>query len=124
QLVDRPELDRLGRTRLGAGRDQAVLLAVVAEGTLAGVAGDGAAGDDPERTGRDAVRAAVTDVRLNVDVAELVVDDRPGRAGLLARGRRAVLAHVRHHQPSIGERGCVGVPACGSPPRLGGNDVQ
>ena len=38
QLVERTELDRCGRTRLGTGRDHAAALPVVAEGTLVSVA--------------------------------------------------------------------------------------
>src|SRR5262249_56754765 len=72
QLVDRAELDRLSRTRLGASRDEAIPLPVVAERTLVRVAVEGAAGDDAEGAGRDAVGAAVADVGLDVDVVELV----------------------------------------------------
>src|SRR2546423_1505208 len=55
---------------------------------------------DAERAGGDAVPAAVADVVLDVDVAELVVQDRPGRARVLARRLLAVLAHVAQHQPT------------------------
>ena len=40
QLVDRPELDRVGRAGLGAGGLEAVLQAVVAERALVGLAVD------------------------------------------------------------------------------------
>src|SRR5688572_13409672 len=53
-----------------------------------------------ERTGDDAVAAAVADVVLNVHVAELVIDDRASGTGMLARRARAVLAHIAEHQPS------------------------
>jgi hypothetical protein len=66
------------------------------------VAVDGAAGDDAEGAGGDAVGAAVTDVRLDVDVLELVVDERAGGTGLLTRRRDAVLAHVAHHEQAAG----------------------
>src|SRR5262249_47265200 len=88
--------------RLGAGRDQTVALAVVAERTLVGVAAHVGAGNDAEWTGGDAVGAAVADVRLDVDVLELVVNDRAGRARLLARGGHAVLADVATDQPTRG----------------------
>ena len=71
QFVDRAELDRLGRTGLGAGRDEAIPLAVVAERTLVRMAIDAAAGDDTEGAGGHAGRAAVADVRLDEDVLEL-----------------------------------------------------
>src|SRR5262245_60983068 len=60
-----------------------------------------AARDDAERTGRYAARATVADVSLDIDVLELVVDDGAGRTRLLARGRKAVLAHVAHHEPTV-----------------------
>src|SRR5271156_5517800 len=102
ELVDRPELDRVRRAGLGTGRDEAVLLAVVAERALVRMAIEVAARDDPERAGCDAIRAAVANVALDVDVRELVIDDGARRARVLARGRHAVLADVAHHQPAIG----------------------
>src|SRR4029453_10067415 len=56
--------------------------------------------DDPERAGGHAVAAAVADVGLDDHGAELGPEQRPGRADLQARGRAAVLAHVRAHQPA------------------------
>ena len=102
QLVDRPELDRGGRAGLGAGRDKAIPLAVVTKCALVRVAVEVAPGDDPERAGRDAVRAAVADVALNVNVLKFVINDSTGGARVLARGGHAVLAHVAHHQPATG----------------------
>ena len=61
-----------------------------------------AARDDPERAGRDAIRAAVADIALNVDVRELVIDDGACWTRVLARGGDAVLADVAHHQPPTG----------------------
>ena len=86
QLVDRAELDRLRGAGLGAGRRQAVVLTVVAERAFVGVAVVGRSVDHAEGAGGDAVAAAVADIRLHVNVAELVVDERAGRAGLLAGG--------------------------------------
>src|SRR5207237_4014315 len=100
QLVDRAELDRLGRAGLGAGGDEPVLLAVVAERTLVRMAAEAAAGNDAEGAGRHAVRAAVADVGLDVDVLELVMDDGARRTSLLAGGREAMLAAVAHHEPA------------------------
>ena len=87
EFVDRPELDRVRRAGLGTGRDEAVLLAVVAERALVRMAVEVATRDDPERAGRDAIRAAVADVALNVDVREFVIDDGACWARMLARGR-------------------------------------
>src|SRR5262245_6488518 len=83
QLVDRAELDRLSRARLGTSRDQAVALTVVAERAFVRMAVEAGPSDHAEGARRDAVRAAVADVGLDVDVFELVVDDGAGRAGLL-----------------------------------------
>src|SRR5437879_9174281 len=69
------------------------------------MAAEAGAGDDAEGTGGHAVRAAVADVRLNVDVLELVMDDGAGRASLLARSRDAVLADVAHHEPATVREG-------------------
>src|SRR6185436_8887287 len=55
--------------------------------------------DDAERTGDDAVAAAVADVGLDVDAAEFGADDRAGRTGLEAAGVLAVLADVRRKLP-------------------------
>ena len=60
----------------------------------------GAPLDHPERAGRHAVAAAVADVVLHDDGAELGAEQRPGRAHVQAAGVRAVLAHVRGHQPA------------------------
>src|SRR5262249_241570 len=101
QFLDRAELDRRRRARLGAGRDQAVALPVVAERTLVRMAVEAGAGDDAEGAGGDAVRAAVAHVGLDVAVLELVVEERARGAGLLAGGGDAVLADVAHHEPAV-----------------------
>ena len=59
-----------------------------------------AAPQHPERAGDDAVAAAVTDIGLDVDIPELVMEDGAGRAGFLAGRFLAVLADVAHHQPA------------------------
>ena len=100
QFFDLAEHDGVGRARLGAGRFEAVALAVVAEGALEGAAVMWDLGYDAVRTGGDAVAAAVADVGLDVDVVELVADDGARRAGLLARRLDAVLAHVTHKSPA------------------------
>src|SRR3984893_6771946 len=91
QLIHRPELDRLGRARLGAGWHEAVALSVIAERTLVRMAVKAGPSDQSKRAGSDAVRAAGADVRLNVDVLEFIVDDGARRACLLTGSRHAVL---------------------------------
>src|SRR6185437_13191805 len=100
QLVKRAELDRVRRARLGAGRLKAVADPVVAQRALPGAAVLLALVDDPVRAGGDAVAASVADVFLDHDRAELGAHQRPGRAHVEAGGVRAVLAHVRRHQPA------------------------
>src|SRR5262249_49023714 len=100
QLVDRPELDRGGRAGLRTRGDQPVLLPVVAERALVGVSRGASPGGHPGWAGGETISAPAADVRLDVDVCELVVDDRPRRARLLTRGSDAVLADVTHHQPA------------------------
>src|SRR5207302_7986905 len=99
ELVERPEDDRLGGARLGAGRLHPRLEAVVAEGALAHRAGVAVEADHPEGAGADAVAAAVADVLLNEDGVVRGADDRPGRADVHAARLVAVLADVGHHQP-------------------------
>ena len=109
QLVVRPELDRIGRAGLRARRLEAVLEPVVAERALRGAAVDRVAVDHAERARRDAVPAAVADVRLQHDGLELGADQRAGRARVQAAGVRAVLADVGHEHPvaEAGERTLV-----------------
>src|SRR5207244_4100513 len=74
QLVQRAELDRLRRARLGACRLEPVLEPVVAERALvhAAVAADLALRDHAEGTRGDAVAAPVADVVLDHDRSKLV----------------------------------------------------
>src|SRR5947208_728952 len=99
QIDEIPVLDRPGGAVFRAGRRQVRLQAVVAERALPGPAVVAAPIDDAEGTRRDAVAAAVADVRLHVDAPELRADDGPGGTSLQASGARAVFAHVGHHQP-------------------------
>jgi len=99
QLGQLAELDRLGGAGLGARGRLALLEPVVAERALERPAVVLAQVDDAVRTGRDAVAAAVADVRLDDDRAELGAEQRAGRAHVEARGVGAVLADVRRHQP-------------------------
>src|SRR5262249_13155515 len=56
--------------------------------------------EDAERAGGDAVAAAVADVFLDDDRAELCAEERARRADVQARGVRAALADVGGHQPA------------------------
>ena len=56
--------------------------------------------DHPERTGDDAVAAAVANIVLNDDRAELRENDRARRTDVEAAGVRAMLADVGFHQPT------------------------
>src|SRR5205085_12121990 len=106
QLVERPELDRVGRAGLCAGRLVAALQPVVAERALpdASVLLAPEEGrrrirrrrqmplvEHAERTGRHAVPAPVADVLLDDDRVELRPEERTGRADVQTRGMRAVL---------------------------------
>ena len=112
-------MDSVG-TGLGAGGFLAGAEPVVAHGALERPAVVGALLDDAVRAGRHAVAAAVADVLLDDDGAELGAEQRSGRADVEAGGVRAVLAHVRGHQPaqlaaSVGlASGCVS--ECRPPP--------
>src|SRR5439155_20736215 len=100
KLVDGPELDRLRRTGLGAGRLEAALQPVVAQRALLRRARDRVHLDDAEGTGGDAVAAAVAGIRLDDDGIELGPDDRAGRTHFEAAGLDAMLADVAHQEPS------------------------
>ena len=101
KLVDRAEVDGLGWTCLGAGRLKTVALAVIAERAFVRMTAHVAASDDAERAGRHAARATVADVSLNVNVLELILNDGAGRTSLMARGCKAMLAMVAHHEPAV-----------------------
>src|SRR5882724_1415724 len=100
ELANRAELDRLGGTRLGAGRHHADLQPVVTQGALLGGPRDRVYIDHPKRTGGDAVATAVAGVGLDDDRVELGPDDCAGGADLEATRVRAVFAHVAHHEPA------------------------
>src|SRR5579872_1271751 len=111
ELLQIAELDGIGRTRLGAGRLQAVFETVVAERALVrlviatlrrGVELDHAIG-----TRRHAVSAPVANVLLNDNRVEFGADDGAGGTRFEAAGMSAMLAHVAHHHPG-------GLTACPS----------
>src|SRR2546426_12793772 len=91
----------LGRARLRAGRPEAVVDPVVAEGALRRGTGVVVERHDAERTGRHAVPAAVADVLVDVDGPVLRSIDRARRARLETAGLGAVLAYVGHHVPLL-----------------------
>ena len=99
QLVQRPELDGIGRARRGAGRLEAAPQPVIAHRALPRPAVVLAPVDDTERARGHAVGAAVADIRLHDHRAELSPDESAGRAHIQARRVGAVLAYVRRHQP-------------------------
>src|ERR1019366_7616468 len=77
----------------------AFLLAVVTERALPGPDVAFETLDDAERTAGDAVAAAIANVGLHIDRIELGANDGSGGTCVQASGARAVLAHVRHHEP-------------------------
>src|SRR5205085_3877831 len=99
QLDELAILDRAGRARLGADRHHVRLQPVVAERALPRAAVVLVTRDHAEWTGDDAIPAAIADVRLDIDGAELGPDDGARRARFEARGVSAVLADVAEHQP-------------------------
>src|SRR2546422_528705 len=100
-FVAEPELNRLRRARLRAGRPEAVVDTVVAERALIGPSRVVVEGHHTEGAGADTVPAAVADILVDVDGSELGPVDRAGRARLETAGLRAVLAHVGHHVPLL-----------------------
>ena len=99
-------IDSVGHAVAHAGCMPA-LLPVVAERALERAAIVRPPVDDAERTADDAVAAAVADVGLDVDAAELGADDRAGRARLETAGVLAVLADVGRELPRDAAR-----PSC------------
>src|SRR5260221_10882367 len=95
ELLEWSELNRLRRAGLRACRDEACLLPVVAERTLEGATVIRPLVDHAEGTRHDAVPAAVADVGLHVDTAELRANDRACRTRLEATSRIAMLADIR-----------------------------
>src|SRR5207245_10918927 len=77
QLVERAELDGLRRARLGAGRVETTLQAVVAHGALPCQTFVLPPVVDPEGARRHAVAAPVADVLLHYDRPELRPEQRP-----------------------------------------------
>src|SRR6185436_5092917 len=73
---------------------------VVAEGALLRGARHRVHLDDAERTGRNAVPAAIAGVRLNHHRIELRSNDGAGGAHLETAGLDAVLADVAHQEPA------------------------
>src|SRR5690606_23034930 len=92
QLVDRAELDRVGRADLRARGLEPVLQPVVAQRALVRLARALPVDfDDAERARGLAVAAAVAHVLLHQHGVEPGADDRAGRARLQARRVHAVL---------------------------------
>src|SRR5207248_11799780 len=119
ELFQRPELDRVRRASLRAGRLVAALQPVVAERALPDAPvlllaeqrqqqllllppgrGQVPLVEHAERTGRHAVAAPVAHVLLDDDRAELRPEQGARRAYVEAGRVRAVLADVRGHEPT------------------------
>ena len=100
QIANLAELDRLRRTRLGAGRLHASLKTVVTEcAFLRGPRGR-IDFDHAKRAGRNTIAAAVAGIGLNDDRVEFGPGDRAGGADFETRRLDAVLAHVAHQEPA------------------------
>ena len=97
QLVERTELDGVGRARLRARRFQAVAQPVVAQRALPCAPVALAPVDHPVGTARHAIAAAVANVLLHNDGTELGAEQGTGRAHVQATRMGAVLAHVGAH---------------------------
>src|SRR3954454_15470663 len=93
QLVQRAELDRVGRARLGARRLRPDPEPVVAERALPGAAVVLPLVDDAVGAGGDAVAAAVADVLLHDHGVELRPEQGSGRTDVETCGVGAVLAY-------------------------------
>src|SRR5260370_18716416 len=100
QFGDRPELDRIRWTRLGAGRLEPDLHPVVAQRAFLRRSRGRVHVDHAEGAGGDAGAAAVAHVRLDDDRVELGANNRARGADLQAPRLDAVLANITHHQPA------------------------
>ena len=98
QLVERAELDRVRRARLGAGRLEAAAQPVVAHRALPGPAVVLAAVDHAERAGRHAVGAAVADVAAGRSRCR--TRSAPARRSGTRPGRRRACSACRRPRPS------------------------
>src|SRR5947209_439209 len=102
QLFHFAKLDRIRRTRFRASRFDAIFHAVITERAFTcRMATLFVTRDHSERTGNDAIAAAVADILLHVDRVELRANNCPRRARFLARRVGAMLAHVTLHQPAV-----------------------
>src|SRR5581483_2737787 len=95
KLFQVAELDRIGRTRLRAGRFHVLFQAVVTEGTLPGAAVVFPPVDYPERAVHDTVATTVAYVRLYVNAVVFRADDCAGGAAFQTARAHPVLADVR-----------------------------
>src|SRR6266567_3022080 len=100
ELIQRAELDGVGRAGLRAGRLHPDLEPVVAQRALEGTPVVLALVDDPVGACGYAVAAAVAHVFLHDHRPELGAEQRTGRADVQAGRVRTVLAHIGRHQPA------------------------
>src|SRR5947209_1289185 len=99
EFVEISELNRFGRTRLGAGRCHPILLAVITQRAFPGSAVVFSSVDYSEGTVYDAVATAIADIRLNIDTVELGSHDRAGGTAFEAARAGAVLTNIGGEQP-------------------------
>ena len=104
QIVEPAEDDRFGRANFRARRHESALLPVVTKGALECAARIGqrlrAAIDHAERTGNDAITAAVANIVLHEDGADFRAHDRSGRTGFETAGFFAMFANVGEKNPA------------------------
>src|SRR2546428_2190800 len=100
EIDDGAEVDRPGRTGLGAGGLEAHLHAVVAERALLRGPRHRVDADDAEGAGPDAITTTVARIGLDDNRVQLGADDGARRAHLQAAGPHAMLADVAHHEPA------------------------
>ena len=116
KIIEFTKLNGLRWAYFGAGGSQSNFLPVVAEGAFEGATVLRISLHHSEGARHYAVRAAVADIGLDEDAAELGANDCAGRASLQASGNFAMLAHVRRETPRRNLSGMVPpIPGSGRP---------
>src|SRR6185312_7608018 len=95
----RPVLNRLRRTRLRTRRRHPRTQPVITQRALPRPTITLALIDHPVRARRNAVPTPITDVLLHHHRPELRPEQRTRRTHIQTSRMRAVLTHIRHHQP-------------------------
>src|SRR5438270_4938432 len=99
QIFKLPKFDGLRWARLGARRLQSCALSIIAESALECAAIVFIFFHHTKWTTHNAVRAAVANIRLNVDSSKLHPHDRARGASFKTAGYFAMLANVRREAP-------------------------